>query len=183
LGSPSLSKAQRDAVERYQGSLYHQMDAYLNTGDIHAADDEMGSHVISEPEMRKQIALLDSAFKAAPPTTKQMTVYRGMIVPDAAPGATWTDKTPVSTSTDRAIGDQYASWAADAGPGARTVRITVPAGSKALSMMNMIGSDHPQAVEEREVLLPRNSRFRVTAVSGNTVDVELLPPEGGSPSG
>ena len=173
LGSPPLNKSQRDTLARYQSTLYHQMDAYLNTGDIHAADDEMGSHVISEPEMKKQVALMGGAFKAAGPTSRPVTVYRGMTVPDATPGATWTDKTPVSTSTDRAIGDQFRRYA-ESGQ-AKLVRITVPAGSSAISMMNLLGKQAPQAVEEKEILLPPGSRFRVTAASGNIVEAELLP--------
>ena len=176
LGKPALSKSQADTLSRYQGSLYHQMDAYLNTGDIHAADDEMGSHVIGEPEMGKQVRNLDSIFKSIPPTTKPLVVYRGMTLPGATPGTVWTDKTPVSTSSDRATGEQYKGYAEDADPGhAVLARITVPPGSKALSMKNQLPGDYSQAQQEAEVLLPRNSQFRITGVSGGVVDAQLLP--------
>jgi hypothetical protein len=180
LGTPVQDKSQMGTLSRYQSTLYHQMNAYLNTGDIHAADDEMGSHVISEPEMKKQVANLDKVFAAVPPTTKPITVYRGMPARGSMkPGAVWTEKSPVSTSSDRATGQQYTDYAADASPeSARLVKITVPAGAKALSMKNHLPGDYSQAQQEAEVLLPRNSQFRVTGVSGGVVTAELVPQAG-----
>jgi hypothetical protein len=155
------------------------MDAYLNTGDIHAADDEIGSHGISEQEMKKVTGHIDSAFAKAAPTTKPLTVYRGMHLEDTKPGAEWTDKTPVSTSSSKMTGDMYRSWLdADNSPGTgHLVRITVPPGSKALSFPKLLkipGKGMAQIDQEAEALLPRNSRFRVTGKDPDgTITAEL----------
>ena len=130
--------------------------------------------------MKKLIGHIDSAFSKAQPTTQPLAVYRGMHLEDEKPGAEWTDKTPVSTSSSRQTGGMYKSWITTDNPGkGHLVKITVPPGSKALSFPNTIklpGKGHQQIDQEAEVLLPRNSRFRVTGKDKDgTVLAEMVP--------
>lgn len=178
LGKPQLTSDQKKAFDTYQdptgaGFLNEHLHGTAHRGDSIAAE--------------KQAAAMDSAFRQAKPTSKPMVVYRGMTVSGLSVGSTFTEKGYVSTSSAHEVADQYAE-------GKPVVRVHVPAGSKAISVAQMIGEDHHSPITsdglgvtdeatgdevEREVLLPRGSQFKVTGKSSKFIDVELVPTSAG----
>ena len=125
---------------------------------------------IGEPKLKKWVTNLDSVLSKAK-TTQDIVVYRGMnFEPEQLgliQGAMIVDGGYVSTSRIRSIGENFASKGIIA-------QIKIPAGSKAAYLKGVSGRS-----EEREVLLPRGSKFKVTEIiprgDQHIVKMELLP--------
>lgn len=105
------------------------------------------------------IAHTDAIFDKVPPTTQKIVLSRRMQEsgvfpvppPPLAPGATYTE--PGYSSTAKYTG----TWS-----GSVQMEIRVPPGAKLLDLNHTTGSDHPT---ESEVLLPRNTKYRVVSDS------------------
>lgn len=176
LGKPDLTPQQAKSLDRYQQTLYHQLNAYHWTGDPHAADAELGSHTVSEAELKKVSAHLDEAFRKAKPTTKPMVVYRGMsgTLSDPKPGSVLTSKGYMSTAPDPASIGIF-TWNKEGTEQERPLRISVPAGSKAISVYNTQPGGN---AAEGEVLFPRGSELKITAVGRDYIDAVIVPGSG-----
>jgi hypothetical protein len=162
----------------------------VNTMNPYLRGDKRGQveGVKPDKDLPAHIAALDKAFQDAVPTTVPVRLYRGISgshVAGLTPGSEFSDKGFVSTTTDAGIAGQFGSKAQ------KVVRITAPAGSRVLSVARLQGEDPANSVQadelgaidaktgesaEREALLPRGSRFRVTGRSGKYLDVDLIPP-------
>jgi ADP-ribosyltransferase exoenzyme len=134
---------QKSGPYAYSGGSYTAINNHLRR-DTHLS-----------PTNRENIAGMDAAFAEVPPLTQSIVLGRKMKgngpfpqnPPPMEPGAVFTDKGFVSTSKDPGV------WYGDV-----HMEIRVPAGKKALDLNHTTGSQHPS---EKEVVLPRNSKFRV----------------------
>jgi hypothetical protein len=174
---PKLDKNQRAAVDEYTTTAYHEWNSALR-------DDNMKS---MGPGNKKLVVALDTAI-AAGRTETPIVVHRGVTkdqadsrgntlkedwLPQMQPGATLTDKGFVSTSSNAKYAqDMFAE-------GGTRFEITIPAGHPALSIPQVrkdSGDDY--AKREQEVLLPRNSSFRIvsdtTGKNGRVVKMEAM---------
>lgn len=141
------------AVESYTGYFSEQINATLR-GTV-----EDGR--VMTPGLNKTIAHMDSAFGASVPLSREAVVFRGIDytvhLPDKA-GATFKDKGFTSTTLDAKV-----AGSSFAGAHGTIAWIRLPKGARVL---NVAGRGLAQFKKEKEVLLPRGSRFRIT---GKTV--------------
>jgi hypothetical protein len=154
-----LSPAQQKALADYQREAYQKINKDLRAGK---APDKTAQDI--------DAAIKKSTIKEA------VTVYRGVGAnfdsSGMKPGAEFTDKGFVSTS----MGKERAGLTTFSD--AKTVfKINVPAGARAAVLNASPGRARSMEVEH-EVLLPRNSKFRVvrvTEVNGKkVVEVEIV---------
>ena len=180
LGKPALSSDQETAISAYYAPT--PATGYLNDY-LHGK--KFNGPV---PAAQHQTAAMDSAFDQAKTTAVPMVMYRGLSDKGLTAGKVFSDDGYVSATSEPKIADGY---------GNKVVRIHVPAGSKALSVALMTGENPHNRLSsdalgitdavtgdaaEREVLLPRGSRFQVTGKSGKFTDVDLLPAVPAKPS-
>jgi len=135
---------------------------------------------------------IDQALTTAPPLVEEATVFRGMDLRGFTPevGATFTDQAFISTSMDLSVAEKFSERAIGDGASAGDVAIAeirVPPGTRGVPMFKVwearMGKDGPvgkQMAREREIILNRGSRFRVTKVGRDSKGVvrlalELLP--------
>jgi len=121
---------------------------------------------------------MDSLFDKTKPLDKPITLYRGMSGRMA--GKTeWSDPGFISTSSDKRTADTFTKG--HDSPGTMTARIHVPAGAKVLVPEMYDG--RISGMGEREVMLPRNSHFRVTGKGKDGVtEVAWEPGETAQPA-
>lgn len=109
---------------------------------------------------------LDHTFASAK-TTEPIEVYRGLDGAFAAQlekGTTFKDDGFTSTTSSESRGKSFAG-----GKGAVLMKISVPAGSKAISLSDV--SEYP---EEQEILLNRGGTYKVTDVTTDANGVKTL---------
>lgn len=151
----ALSIPEQKAVRAWAGPEYDDINS--------VARGKLSTFFESTKETKATIDKLDSAIAKAQ-VTDPMTVYRGMHetrLGSLKVGDVMTDKGFVATSTAEHTASNFAA-ASDAmhhGGGA-IVEIHVPRGAHALSV-DPVGGTHN---DEHEVLLPRDSKFRILAV-------------------
>lgn len=147
---------EKQAITSWTGNGYRRINEALRKG--------------TEPPEAKA---LDSAI-AKSTAEKQMVVYRGInseAVAGLKAGAVFIDRGYASTTTDHEIADGFAvngSAFGDKRPDAGAlVRIIVPAGAHAMPVYEAMGwgTTGLGANPEKEILLPRGSRFQVTRVT------------------
>lgn len=134
----------RDALNAYQGEDYEVINGSLRRGEVSG-------------ETAKQVQALDRAFEKAD-TLKQgeylfrfLTGFRNMAL--FKPGTVFEDKGFISTSKDR-------DYVTEIMGEDESIFIRIEAG-KATKGIRLGGGE----VDQGEVLLPRNSRFRVKSAS------------------
>lgn len=142
--SMRLKTTERDALQHYASN--HPGDGYqaVNRG----LRDGSGNCSIC--------GKLDDAIGKSE-VSKDVQVFRGASLPDhvlssLTPGSTFTDKGYVSTSLDHSVASNFS------GKGA-VFSIHVPKGS------NGIFASHYTDNDEKELLLPRGSKFRIDSVT------------------
>lgn len=122
--------------------------------------------------------VIDAAIRRSPPLPNDVTVFRGSAQGLAVkPGSTVRDKGFVSTSASPKVAKKFSKASHDTGGGkgggATLFRIKVPKGKRGLWMPKLGGS----YANEKEFLLPRGSKFKVTRVTKSDgvryVDMEL----------
>lgn len=188
-----LPDAQHRALQMYQGYGYGPMNRLLRHGKATPDDRplpplELKRARTVEMDAARAVRGVDKALETAPPLERPTTVYRGMGMRDEMwdtlrPGAILHDKGYVSTSIDRAKGDEFARNGAFGGKHGVQISITVPKGTRAAYMEHMYtrgerSSEHKMG--EYELLLPRDRRFRVTkseidAGGQRRLEMEMLP--------
>lgn len=161
-----LTPAQEKGLRFYQSPGFALMNGQLRGVDLPAL--KAREHASDSDLARAKIASkgLTAAIKTAPPLTEPLTVYRGFSAsryPHEV-GATVTDPGFTSTSLTPDVATVGKATAQ------ATAEITLPAGTRAA------------AGSSRELVLPPNSKFRVTKVTtrGGVPHVTMeyvLPPE------
>jgi hypothetical protein len=167
----SLTGEEKMALRSYQNMSYADINDYLRGGSMHRA--------YSDADIRGLMASIDRALdKARLP--RDVVAYRGIFssgkifgsTPEGLVGRTITDKGFLSTSLNRKVSRETF---AGKGPDAVTLRIKVPKGTRG-GYLGSLGSRH--AADERELLLSRGRKYRVTKVrktdKGYIADAELL---------
>lgn len=155
----SLSEKQMDSLGTYSGRSYSEMNASMRNGTT------------PDPiSLKADIRNMDAAFKTdAAVLSESVEIYRGMggnnavanaiRTGDLGEGGVIQDKAFVSTSLDPFVARGFAG-----GEGSVVMKITAPAGSRGIYM----GADPPKNLSgfpvEREMLLPRDSKFRITRI-------------------
>jgi predicted ABC-type ATPase len=137
---------------------------------------------------QENIDALDSAFTKIAPLEQPIKVYRGFSdTRNLDIGDSFSDKGFVSTTTDADVAKRYAEGqlgGTDEDQPA-VARITVPAGTKAISTEPFKKNDTERTMNE--VLLPRNTQFRVVddSVDANgmrQLDLEVVPKAAPTPA-
>jgi hypothetical protein len=149
-GSWKPTASQREGLRRYSGNAYITINSQLRHGSGATGGTEDTT-----------IAQMDSAFNSVPPLDHNIVVARKMFgngpfplnPPPMSAGAIFQDNGYVSTSKS-----------ANAWDGNTSMEIRVPAGKKVIDLNHTSGSENP---DEREVLLPRSTRFRVISDTAN----------------
>lgn len=152
-----MSKKERADIEAYREGSGPVNDFLRNGTDrpIRAHPDYPGASKNAGDAVKS----LDSAIKKAAPLEGDLVVYRGIhgdFAQKLGDGSEFTDK----GFTSATLHAQYAHNLF-AGEGGSVIKITVPAGRK-VAYLSQDGA-------EKEVLLPRNSTFRITGKSRATV--------------
>ena len=138
------------------------VDSYANTG-FKAMNNALRGKEPMTPDIEQQVSHIDSAM-AKNPLTKNETVFRGIkstkflngeTDPAKIKGMTIVDKGFMSTSANSETAAGFS-----VGKGGVNMTIHVPKGLKALDIRNHIFTD--QAFEEHEILLPRNTKLKIT---------------------
>lgn len=155
----SLSDAEYKAFEKYSGAGYEAIVNALRKGGP-------GKFV-------KTVEALDAALERTS-VPEDVTVFRGVragkLAEDIAVGSIIQDDAYVSTSLNRAVGEKFAHHT--------LMEIRVPKGSKGAAFDAIFEGGNRG---ENELMLPRNSRFRVTGVTNRSgkrvVTMELVHAE------
>lgn len=138
-----LSDDQYQALRKYRGAGYEDMNGHLRTGEP------------KDDYTKKMVTDLDSAFDAGHYSlSKDTLMYRGVkgdFADSMKPGMSFTDKGYVSASVDEGVGHFFSATGTK--PGA-VVMFKAPAGQNVL----------PGTNGEFEYVLPRNQKFRIESV-------------------
>lgn len=146
-------------------------------------------------EQQAHVRALDAAIRNNPSAKDEQVVYRAInrnILTDGhksglvsggkvKPGAVFTDEGFISTSTSRASVNNPGYVA----PSDRAVlHIKVPAGAPRLEPSSFVAGNEKAtelAAWEREILLPRGSKFRIDRVDGRDIYVTMIDTPTGLP--
>lgn len=160
----------RRAIGVYESSLAYNINNDLRNSSISAT------------RLKDYVIPLDKAISLAPPLQEEVIAYRGVkgngldFFETLKVGDTFQDKGFVSTTIDAGVAQQFGT--------SRTMndgiamRLTLPAGSKGIfpaGYKKQHDDDWDRNANEAEFLLPRDSKFKVTAIRGKVWDVELIP--------
>ncbi len=176
-----LTVQQRNALSAYQKTS-GDYNAYLRTGKT--PNGVPDHHVATFMErLKSEIASVDQALASAS-LPDAVTVMRGISDPNAVfnlgehgdlsslVGTTYTDKGFTSTTLDKKVAEYFKG---ESNANGAVLEITVPKGAHA-GWMQIAGVND---AGESELLLARNSKFKVTGVTpksnGTIIHVELLP--------
>jgi phage-related protein (TIGR01555 family) len=164
----SLNEKHVDAIQTYSGSSYENINASLR-----------GGKPVDPSDLKPTMRNMDAAFKSdAAVLSETVETYRGMNgtspVAEAIRsgqlevGGTIQDRGFVSTTIDPSVASGFVRT--DTG---MVMKITAPAGSRGIYM----GAGPPQNLsafsKERELLLDRGSKFRITKIE-DTKDKTFL---------
>jgi len=156
-----LSTDEKDAITSYTSEAFRSIN--------HAAR----GFSEATPDVQKTTAHLDAAL-AKSSMTESVHAYRGAHIPNFKPppvGGVYSDKGFVSTSLRKATGASFTDSGAE---GTVEFKIYVPKGSRA----GYVSSVSKLDLGESEILMPRNSRFRIRSVTkngaGHSIEMELL---------
>jgi hypothetical protein len=144
-----LSDEQKQAIARYTGNGYHPMN------------DLVRGKGTGSSEIKEHVANLDAAFKGAA-LKEPMTIFRGisrnsakeLFGSDLHAGHQFQDKGFVSTSTSKGFAE---NWKGNKGI---VLEIAAEKGTPAIDVHKLSSSGQ----HEREILLPRDSKFEVVSV-------------------
>jgi hypothetical protein len=152
VATTPLTKEERSAVYEYSGAYYREINGTLR-GDNPWTD-------LTPAQLRAETRRIDAAI-AKGTLTAETTLYRGTSVHflgDLTPGTVLKDKAFLSASRSEDIANRFGMSA--------MLKITAPRGTKAVDVSHHAGGN------EREILLGRNTKLKVTSVGsegGRTV--------------
>jgi hypothetical protein len=141
------SAAQQEVLDRYQGTLYQDLNGWLRAG---------GEEIGPDPRLINASSMMDSTMRPLP---ERLTAFRGADL-DAGqfhPGAIITDEGYVSTTLNEGFATDWISGTENP----VLFEIDAPAGTPAAL---------PEvSTSEQELVLSRGSRFEVLRVESNTI--------------
>lgn len=146
--STPLSSLERNAVQTYTGSGYSSMNNHLRGTDV-----TTNSHILNS------IRHLDSAFNKQPGLEDDMISYRGVQNADKMFGSVGSRVGGEFRDLGYGSSASHAAVASGFGGTGALIRILHPKGSKLLKPSD-VGSFGDS---ERELIMPRGSRFHVAA--------------------
>jgi hypothetical protein len=157
-GGGSFQNTSGDLTPAEQGAV----DSYASVG-FKAMNNALRGKEPMTPELEQQVAHIDAAM-AKNPLTKPETVFRGIKSTNFLGGETDPNKIRGMTIVDKGFMSTSANAEAAAGfsvgKGGVNMTIHAPKGLHALDIRNHIFTD--QAFEEHEILLPRNTKLKIT---------------------
>lgn len=134
-------------------------------------------------KLKTDIAQIDELFKKAPPLDRPALTYRGIkrfwrnnnsdfmkMLDDLKPGDTFVEPGFSSTTIDPELGKSFA----DRGIGGYVLEVEIPQGSKVVSPLHGWPYKPRTLDPEKELLLPRNSKYEVLSRNGDTIRVRLI---------
>ena len=173
----SVTPLQEKAIAAYRGADYSAINEYLRTGQKYHGGMPFGT-------LEKYIPEITKTINAAPVLPAPITTYRGVsgsyaeTIGKYKPGTIYKDKGFTST----ALISETAGYFAELRNNQQFLRIEIdiPAGTKGLDMTGFIRARNPETgvidkKGEAEWLLPKGSKFEVTANDGKTMKVRLIP--------
>jgi hypothetical protein len=147
-----LNTDQRNALQDYSTTGYTAINRYLRTGEVNPRN---------QSDADKEVKKLDSVFEKAS-LPENFTVYRGIdesvinaMKDNLKVGAEFALLGFTSTTYDEKIANNFSRG----NKKTAIIEIDLPKGAKALAIEN-----HTQLKAEREVLLDRGMKFKVTEV-------------------
>lgn len=168
-GGPDVEFTPKASLTRYIQSGNGAINGLLRGVSRHTLDG-------TEPN---EIRALDNLFDNTPPLPK-MTVYRGLTVNGVkrltgngelvdAIGTVVSDPAFISTSKDKEVAQDFSTnISADAHGMRGFMTISLPKGSNGVNVARTINSKSGWDATEKEILLPRGSKFRITAINVRT---------------
>jgi len=149
-GGPKVAKEHIEDVKYYQRNGYIGINNVLRRGGGEVPTGDLG----------KTVAALDESLRQAAPLKESVTVFRGMAtMPEGlTEGAVIADKAFVSTTASSKVVKDFLGKSDTP----VEMRITLPKGERVLSMVHATGVK--KFAKEQEILLPRNTKFRVSKV-------------------
>lgn len=155
------------AVETYEGRTGYDLNEALRDPQI-SDDGYMGT-----------IQKLDEAIDAIEPIKEELIAYRGVkgngldFFNKLKVGDTYEDKGFTSTTIDPHVAKQFGGQ--QPYYDGLVFKYKLPAGTKGIFPGAFTDKSTGRDTSEAEFLLPRNSKFKVTAIRGKVWDVELIP--------
>lgn len=138
----SLSNDTKKAIQYYTDDGYDKINNYLRYG---------GEKYVQQ--VYNSVKLIDNAFKNAPPLTQDVTTFRG-IRSSYQIESDFIEKAYTSSSVDLSVAMEFNNKSKCC-----IFKILVPKGTRVLPLVDC--SDN---ASELEVLLPKNSKFKITSV-------------------
>lgn len=183
VGDNVLSSPERAAIAGYT----HEGHTAVNKSLRGAPPPPLSAKQQASAE--KRAATINGVIDRSPPITAPIVVHRGVSAKalgvssvdqvEGLVGAEFTDKGIVSTSLSPKVANRFVKGRE---PMVR-MQVNVPAGSKAYAITEELEYFNPMDVSasfEREVLLPSNTRFKITGFDKktSTVTVDVVPGDG-----
>jgi hypothetical protein len=160
----------RRAIGEYESALGYSLN------------DALRDPQVSEKSFKDTIEFLDKAIETAPPLREEVIAYRGIkgnglnFFEKLTVGDVFEDKGYVSTTIDAGVAQQFGT--SGSMYQGLAMRLRLPAGSKGIfpsGYKEQSEANWDRNAGEAEFLLPRGSKFKVTAIRGKVWDVELIP--------
>jgi hypothetical protein len=170
-------KFESEAEYKKVGDALTDYKKATGDGDAYAVNRTLRGKEEMVPRIQQAIDNIDLGFtRAAAPIINYKTkqpkdawLYRGISNRtqfELKEGDEFVDDGFGSTTIYKSFAQE---WARSKGAGGTMVKITAPAGTKVLPVMDSSSQD------EGEVLLNRGTRFRVTKVDGRNIEMTVLP--------
>ena len=156
-----LSPNEKQVLQNYKEFGSRPINLLLRNGIL------ISGSPTSEEELKQQILTMDKAFQKVPLTSENMFLFRGIRSDtkiyehlDANIGRIFTDNGFLSTTSNANIAQKFG----------KLILIKIPKGTKVIPLDFAAGTS---SQKEEEILLPRNSRFKVSKENDQIV-LELL---------
>lgn len=163
VGSPDYTEAEHEAA----------LESYLDMPDVNVFLRKGEGKGDKTPEsLKAEARVLNDLIQVQDPLEEPRTVYRGgSKLPDMQVGDEFTDRGFSSTSDEESTADLFAMAPLMRGEPEKgdVLTITIPAGARALDVYSV----YPHGNED-EVILPPGTTFRVTGVTDNGYEVEVV---------
>lgn len=187
LDATKVADESIESVARFTGGDWHNIGIQDTLRGVDSGLSDSQKSLVNA-----DIKNIDSLFDSAKPISEPFVTYRGIRggeylsgLRDTPVGGVWKEKGFVSTTLSK----DYALKRAQRGNGL-ALEIVVPENAKAISPLGLRVSKTGELAQfgsklgagEAELILPRNSSFRVIEKSDNLIRVELVGPGIGRPT-
>lgn len=166
VGSPDYTEAEHEAA----------LSAYIDNPDVNVfLRKGEGSGGREPADLKEEARVLNDLIQIQDPLEEPRTVYRGgNKLPPMEVGDEFTDRGFSSTSEDESTAGIFAMAPIMRGEPEKgdVLEITIPAGARALEVYSV----YPHGAED-EVILPPGTTFRVTGITDDGYEVEVVVDE------